>query len=1188
MSVSPIYEQTVATQRIASDPELSAFVAANAGAGKTKVLTDRVMRLLLTGTPPSKILCITFTKAAAAEMAERLFKRLGAWALMDDAELSEQLFELDQKSERQADELSRARRLFARALETPGGLKIQTIHSFCESLLRRFPLEADIVPGFTVMEEAEANRLLQNALDTEVLRIWREAVEPSQQFLALGRRMVDQDIRKYTISLVAQMPEIHKAMRDVGGANQYWSTMATLLGVEKDVSTFELEKRFVDQMDTAWLEAAYSALLAGGKTDNKRAAALRGLLDAEDSDKFDCAKDFYLTSNKIDPLKAVSSKQAQKHLSGLEEKLKEQQELLLQLADQLRGVEVYQETRFLHGLAESVAERYAAQKNFRGLLDFDDLIRKTAELFTRTTSAWVMYKLDQGLDHVLLDEAQDTSEVQWQVVMQPLKEFFSGEGAREASRTAFVVGDGKQSIYSFQGADVELFTRHQGILHDLVTGAEKRFEFCDLDLSFRSVAPVLDFVDAVFDSEKAAGAARGVSEEVTLKHFSNRAGAAGLVELWPLFEKQDTEKGNPWDAPVDMPDPDSPETVLAKTISSTIRQWLDNDEILASRGRPVRPGDVMILCKRRGPVFKEIVRALTKDNVPTAGADRLRLQDHIAIMDLMSVVRFVLQPADDLSLAEVLKSPLFSMTDDDLFEVAHKRPRSTSLWQSLLSRAKENPSSKYAEVVPALKDAISHGERQGPVRLFQFLLESGVPSGWQRFHSRLGTAAREIIEEFLDEAMAYELGNPRTLQGFLKHYEGLQGDLKREAEGGEDLVRVMTVHGSKGLEADIVFIADATYPDSFSVDPWLQLVSPGVAGHAIPQNGYIAFSTSKKRDNAATTAAREYAEMLEAEEYRRQFYVAMTRARDRLYICGKMPGRTTKVKLLEKPPAVASWYTLAKNGFDTLESSGMSVSTHEAPWGGDILRYETEQTATPDAEKKREAAAETSTPDWLHVPAASETTVSRLQPSRLQSIEADIQVVTSNKPEVAAYAPIEPSGDILSPYTRGNALHLLLERLPDVPLSLREETGVMLLRKHYPGFSEDLYAEWLLEVIAVLSDDKFAPVFGPGSKAEVPLTGALMTAKGREVVSGQIDRLIVGPEQISVVDFKTNRPPPSVAEDIPFPYLAQLSLYRALLQQTYPEKQISCALLWTWQARLMSVPDKLLDHAFVQVAGERI
>ncbi|MCI5047534.1 MAG: double-strand break repair helicase AddA [Aquisalinus sp.] len=1185
MTTSSVYEKTVATQRVASDPALSAFVAANAGAGKTKVLTDRVMRLLLTGTPPAKILCITFTKAAAAEMAERLFKRLGAWALMDDAELSAQLAELDQKTERQADELSRARRLFARALETPGGLKIQTIHSFCESLLRRFPLEAGIVPGFTVMEEIDANRLLKNALDTEVLRIWRDGGEASQQFLALGRRMVDQDIRKHTVSLVSHLPLIAKAMSDAGGADQYWSTMATLLGVEEGVSTLELEKRFIDQMDTAWLEAAYSALLAGGKNDNKRAAALRLFLDAEDSEKIDCAKALYLKSDKIEPLKDVSSKQARKHLPGLEEKLKEQQESLLQLADQLRGFEIYQETRFLYGLAESVAGRYAAQKSFRGFLDFDDLIRKTAELFSRTTSAWVMYKLDQGLDHVLLDEAQDTSEVQWQVVMQPLKEFFSGEGAREVSRTAFVVGDGKQSIYSFQGADVELFTRHQGILHDLVTGAGERFEFCDLALSFRSAAPVLDFVDAVFDADKAEGAARGVSEEVSLKHYSNRTGAAGLVELWPLFEKQETKKGNPWDAPVDMPDPDSPETVLAKSISSTIRKWLDTDEILASRGRAIRPGDIMILCKRRGSVFREIVRALIKDNVPTAGSDRLRLQDHIAVMDLMSVVRFILQPADDLSLAEVLKSPLFSLTDEDLFQVVHHRPRGMSLWQSLLKRVKEEPAGKYTTAVSVLQDAISHGERQGPVRLFQFLLESGVPSGWQRFHSRLGAGAREIIEEFLDEAMAYELGNPRTLQGFLQHYEGLQGDLKRESEGGEDLVRVMTVHGSKGLEADIVFIADATYPDSFSVDPWLQLVGPGTAGHTVPQNGYMAFSTSKKRDNAATTAAREYAEMLEAEEYRRQFYVAMTRARDRLYICGKMPGRITKEKLLEKPLAAASWYTLARKGFDTLESGGVTISRHEASWGGDILRYATEQTVIPDTEEKKEVEAEITPPGWLHIPAEPEAAVSRLQPSRLQAIEADQQTVISGKPEPSVYAPIEATGGMLSPYTRGNALHLLLERLPDVPHDLRQETGLMLLRKHYAGLPDNLYTEWLSEVMIVLSDDIFAPVFGAGSKAEVPVTGLLETVRGKEIVSGQIDRLIIGERQISIVDYKTNRPPPKSAEDIPFAYLAQLALYRALLQQTYPDREISCALLWTWQARLMPVPDSLLDHAFVQVTG---
>ncbi|WP_306251565.1 double-strand break repair helicase AddA [Parvularcula sp. IMCC14364] len=1187
MSELSVYDETVAKQRIASDPDLSAFVAANAGAGKTKVLTDRVMRLLLTGTAPTKILCITFTKAAAAEMAERLFKRLGQWALMDDAALAQELEALDQKSERSADELSRARRLFARALETPGGLKIQTIHSFCESLLRRFPIEAGVVPGFAVMEESEAALLLRQILDKEVVSIWREGGEGCQQFFALGKRMDEQKIRDHVIALVSRLPAVSQAVEAAGGFTEYWSRMATLLDVPENVSAGQLEAAFLDQIDWVWLEGAYSALLAGSKRDVERAAALRCFLDADESEKIDCARSLYLQADGISPLKTLSTKTAQKHLSDIEEKMKDQQALLLALTDNLRGLEIFHATQFLHQLAETVGRKYSTRKAQKGLLDFDDLIRKTAGLFTRTTSAWVMYKLDQGLDHILLDEAQDTSEVQWQVVMEPLHEFFSGEGAREENRTAFVVGDGKQSIYSFQGADVELFTRHQGIISDLVTRAGKPFEFCDLALSFRSAPPVLGFVDAVFDVERAEAAARGVSEEANLKHHSNRQGAGGLVELWPLVEKQETDKGNPWDAPVDMPDPDSPETVLARSISKTIRNWLDSKEILSSRGRPIRPGDIMILCKRRGPVFQEIVRALTRDDVPTAGADRLLLKDHIAVLDLMSVLRFTLQTADDLSLAEALKSPLFNFTDDDLFNLGHGRARHVTLWTSLCHEAVARPDGPYARAVDLLTQARNLGLKAGPIALFQFLLESGQPSGWQRFHSRLGPGAREVIEEFLDEALGYEQNNPRSLQGFLQHYDTLEGDLKREMEGGDDLVRIMTVHGSKGLEADIVFIADATYPDGFKTGPFLPLVERAPQGQDLPMEGYLAFSTSKKHDNASVQDARQYAEMLEAEEYRRQFYVAMTRARDRLYICGKLPGRRNKEKLLGKGLGVASWYALALNGFATLEARGEAVTRHAASWGGDILRYEMKQTAAPDVDKQKQGTDTAPVPAWLHVPVAEETPPARLQPSRLGDLEADELILPSESvAEAPVFAPVQPQSAGPSAYTRGNALHLLLERLPGVEPSARREVGLALLQKHYSDIPETLYPEWVSEVLMVLQDQGFADVFGPGSRAEVPLAGTVSTLGGQKTVSGQIDRLIICQDHIRIIDYKTNRPPPQSVEGIPFAYLAQLSLYRALLQQAYPAHRVDCALLWTWQARLMPVPNDMLDHAFVQITGQ--
>ena len=1176
MSTMTPLEETVINQRRVSAPDVSAWVAANAGAGKTKVLTDRVMRLLLAGVGPSRILSITFTKAAAAEMAGRLFDRLGKWAFLDDAGLCEELKELDGNDHRSTEQISDARRLFARALETPSGLKIQTIHSFCESVLKRFPLEAGIAPGFRVMEEVESDDTLSEIVDHIAVQALYGEGDNIAAFQLLNERIGEASLKSSLYALARKGDIVEKAITKAGGLQSFLEKIAKLIGANSNGQPDDILQYYADELDMPALEAVYSALLSGGAKDGDHALSLRALLDSKtlgDMEEAGCS--LFLTGKGL-AKKKLATLQAQKHLPDIQETLRAAQQKFLTLQEQLKSIDLYELTSALYHLSMETYTAYVAEKRSQGLLDFGDLISKTAALFQQRTVEWVLYKMDQEIAHVLVDEAQDTSDGQWQVIEGPLQEFFSGLGAREEERTVFVVGDEKQSIYSFQGANVNLFREKQKTLFDLVTAAEQDFLVEDLVLSFRSSSAVLSFVDTVFEQ---AEAAKGVSDMALMRHLSNRPGAAGLVELWPLVMRPEKTQGNAWDAPVDQPDPAHPARQLAQHIAGTIRDWLDTEEILPAKGRAIQPGDIMILCQSRGPVFQEIVRELSLKKVPTAGADRIKLMEHIAVQDLVSATKFALQPTDDLSLAELLKSPLFNFSDDDLFQLTRLKS-ATSLWQQLrtfVNHADDDElTEKCKHAATILKSARSAGVLKGAYSFYTALLEEGNPSGWKRFYARLGLAAREPLQEFLNETLDYENQHPRTLQGFLQHIAGVTTELKREINGSENLVRIMTVHGSKGLEADIVFLADATRANFSKVDALMPVGEKHDESEKSysPQAGAYVYSGSKASDNEALGLARALAIEGRAEEYRRLLYVAATRARDRLYICGMQIGNLKPETMLAKPVAEASWYALATHAFARLKNTSI---VGEAPWGGNILRLETAQTAAAEVPETAALRAPVEAPDWLLVKTLPEPTARRLSPSHMGS---DEEILPNTPTEFISYAPsITP--EATSPYRRGNALHLLLEKLPSVEPTLRAERGMELLKRHYDDINISHHKEWLEEVLTVLSDPAFAAVFGKGSRAEVPLMGMLGSSENAPVVSGQIDRLCVLEDKILIVDYKTNRPPPETIAGVPQVYITQLAAYRALLEKIYPGKDINCALLWTWACRLMPIPKETLDHAYV-------
>ena len=1154
------FAQTVKNQRLAAAPSRSAFVMANAGSGKTRVLTNRVARLLLAGAPPQKILCITFTKAAAAEMAERLFDVLGEWALLDDDALSAALAELEgaEGAPRSPAALAGARRLFARALETPGGLKIQTIHSFCESVLRRFPLEAGAPPGFAVIEEDETRRMATNALDA----LARRALEDETLGAAMARlsaQHTEQQLRDLLGRAAHARPDASQ------GAV---AALAAELGVDPGETEDAARGVFLDSLSVHDLERACDALAQSGGNPAKIAApALKTCLEARDARARWAALQTLFMTAKGTPRDKIATNATDKIDPWAKPFLKETQERFAAALARVKRLALFHDTAAYYQLTQTLADDYAAAKAARAALDFDDLIARAEALFANTENAWVMYKLDYGVDHILIDEAQDTSPAQWRVIEALFADYLSG-GAREENRTFFAVGDMKQSIYSFQGADVSLFREKEQDLGKRL-GAVSDYINAPLTLSFRTSEPTLSFVDALFDD---ADAAEGLGEFPIPRHGVRREGEAGLVELWPLTPRPDTLAPAPWEAPVDQPGEDHPVKTLSARVAKTVGDWLRNKTPLETQGRPIAPGDVMILVQSRGPLFEEIIRRLAQAGAPVAGADRLRLLEDPAVEDLMSCARWALSSGDDLSLAEVLKSPLFGLDDDaDLFPLAHERAPGETLWAALSGRAAENAT--WEEAAAQLRAARSVGLTQGPYAFLSHMLETGAPSGRRRFYARLTESSRDAIDEMLRQALAFENANPRSLRAFTRWFETNAGDIKREMERAEDAVRVMTVHGAKGLEANIVFLIDAHRGP--------QIRSGSVIENTVENRAHTPHSfmtTPATRDVDAVAKAVEEKKRKDYEEYRRLLYVAATRARDRLYICGVESGADRDSR--GKATGIKSWHALAQGAFDRLgERAGARLETGEMPFwdnGREALRrFSLGQSAAVPKRRAPPPPAPVETPSWLFTHAEQETAPPRLAPSRLAGEEDAV----GPAPRSPAYSPTHAPDR----YFRGRTLHRLLELLPDVAAENRQDAAERLLARLAPEIGERERAAWRGEALSILNDPVFAPVFAPGSRAEVAVAGAPKGAEDGVMVSGQIDRLAIDGNDVLIVDYKTNRPPPQEIGDADPAYIAQLAAYRALLQEIYPNHQIRSALVWTYEARLMPVPDAMLDHAFARI-----
>ncbi|SDA29538.1 double-strand break repair helicase AddA [Sphingomonas sp. NFR15] len=1120
-------------QARASAPDGHVWLSASAGTGKTQVLTARVYRLLLRGVDPSAILCLTFTKAGAAEMAGRIGARLAAWVRMPEPQL---VADLDALGEDATPELrERARTLFAKVLDARGGgIRIQTIHGFCQSLLAAFPVEAGLAPGFRPIEAREEAVLAREALAELLVDADREGrTRPIEAVGALSVRLGEGEAEKFLIAC-ARAPKAMAALPRGGEG------VRAFVRRQLDLPMGEIEAAIVAACDDRVVDHEAIDLVGGmnsgwaTKSGLGRADVVSMWLERSPVERAATLADLHLVWAKADgDLRSFKKGQAPQdpEYAATATALCAWSSALLAMRHRAAYADLLADAL---DVGRDYAAAYARAKRRLGAVDFDDLIAATIDLLGQPgIGEWVRFKLDRETSHILIDEAQDTNPEQWAIIGALADEFFAGEGAHGGeTRTLFTVGDFKQAIFGFQGTDPAFFAAAEDRFGRLARGAwdaeadlrklgDRTFAAAwnrlSLTQSFRSTRPVLEFVDATM----AVLPEPGLGAVAVLERHASEVPGPGTVTLWPLIVAGGSEADEEgWIA-------DSTRE-LARRIARTIKGWIGT-LMLESKGRVLEPQDVMILVKRRGDLASLIVARLYAEGVPVAGVDRLRLNAPLSVQDLLAAIRFVLQPEDDLSLASMLVSPLIGWTQERLMAAA---PRgSGSLWRHL--------ERTIGDDLGPLRRMLDRADIATPYQFLEELL-SGPLGGRRALLLRLGQEARDPIEELLTAALQFETQGTPSLQRFLDWFDRGEVEIKRDPSAPLDAVRVMTAHGAKGLQAPLVILADAAVDPTKSPRTTLKWPVDEI-------DATLPIFRPRKEEAGPLAAIADATARRELEEHWRLFYVAATRAEERLVIAGSLG------PLAKGEPPPASWYAAADRAMTELGVDRAADGTRSFTGSADLKPVKRRDKAAPPAE------APAPVPEWAHQPAPQETRPPRpLAPSSLGD---------------DAVADPPPTPALRDAAERGRLIHALFERLPAIAPEARAAAADRWLAGSGGVGDPSARAEIAATVLAILDDARFAALFGPDALAEAPI--AAVVGDG-VVVSGTVDRLLVTPERITVVDFKTGRRAPASLDELPSYHLRQMAAYVAALGVIFPGRVIEAGLLYTGGPALFALPPALL------------
>lgn len=1164
-------------QARASQPSHSAWVSANAGSGKTFVLSRRVVRLLLAGAEPSRILCLTYTKAAAGEMSNRVFEILGKWATLSDEELRKELHDVEGVSPTTV-QLDRARILFAKALETPGGLKIQTIHAFCEALLHQFPLEANVPGNFSVMDDGQQAHMIAEARRRVIIDADRQPDSIlGHAFFAMMDVASDWEIDRALENIVARREELADWLSQIGSPGEVGRQARSQFGFAANETVTGLCEQAVSQctftIDDLRKMVAIGRSPTASKTDASLAERVEQMFAGETfDDQFSKLVQVFLTAKgEMRKFRSFASKNIKDEFPDLEPMLDTETSRLIKTQARIKTLRQIIDTEHLMTVAEQVINQYRTDKRRRGLLDFDDLINRTGDLLTRKDArAWVLYKLDLGIDHILLDEAQDTSPEQWQIISALVDEFFTGESARLDDRTVFAVGDEKQSIYSFRGAEPRNFSRQRRKFLSLANAAKRTFENVELGLSFRSTSDVLGAVDTVFALEENA---RGLTFDMAPPpHTAARRHDPGSVEVWDLIQGEDEDDPENWHEPVDA-STQHQALQLANRIAQQLGNWIDKAP-LHSKARPINAGDILVLVRSRDRFIGALNRALKDRNIPVAGADRLVITDHIAVQDLIALGQVVLTPDDDLSLATLLKSPLIGLNEKHLLDLSLHRfgeGGEISLYRALASSTEPQVMNAYEQ--------ISGWQRLvGRLPAYEFYARIlNVQNGRKNMLARLGSEAEDVIDAFLNAALDHEMKDTPGIQAFINDLMDEQPEIKREMDQTAGEVRIMTVHAAKGLEAPIVFLVDKCAP-AFNAQkaPALYRWTRGDA-----ETGFL-WSHAATGHGDVTLPLKEEERRREEEEHRRLLYVGMTRAEDRLIICGYRG---------KKQPPNPNWHAMITTA---LEPDWQDITDAD----GNIVWHQWKTKESPPVrptdvslEPNVTPAAPSQLPKWVFHNLPAERALPRpLNPSRTQAVidEVLVQDMTVGSLLADRTSDSSTSGLTVDPRVQGTALHKLLQVLPQIDGVDRRSQANSFLDRQLPKLTSEQRTALVDGVINVLEDPRLKGCFDTAtSGAEVPVIGKINLSGELRPISGTIDRLAEMDEAVYLIDYKTSPHVPNDIDAIAPDYTTQMALYRALIAPLYPKKPVLCWLIWTHAAGgpvIMELPSAQLDQAMHQIA----
>ena len=1122
----------------------SAWVSANAGSGKTYVLVTRLVALMLSGVAPEKLLCLTYTRSAAAEMQERLFALLSDWTLMSDAKLAAEI-EARLEMTPDAQNLRLARTLFARALETPGGLRIQTIHGFCESVLKRFPIEAGLSPQFKLLDEQQARAmqadLVRAQINTDdperrasIARLTRHLAEDAMARLA-GDILNHRDKFPANDAIEARLENIARSM----DLPDWAFDVEALLRAHAEAYLPD-----VTPLIQALSQASAKSDRAQGERLESWAERARGGTHAS---AWPFLESVFMTKEGNPRARLVTAAFAGAHASVAEALIHQADDIAV-LRNRLNAAQALALTDDIYRFAADLITAYETAKTRLGVLDYDDLIVCTNRLLnSRSATQWVLFKIDRGLEHILVDEAQDTSPAQWQVIAALAEEFFAGDAAHAEPRTVFAVGDEKQSIYSFQGADPAGFEKMRAHFAEKTEAAGGTMNFVPLIESRRSAPEILAAVDLVFAEPARAEGLMAAGTPV--HHIPHRLKDAGYVELWEpeAVETPDTDL-QIWEVPDAMPD-ETARRKLARRIAAKISGLINAPD------SQVTPGDILILVRRRDAFVEDMIRALKQETPPieVAGADRMNVMAQIAVKDLLAGAEFALNSDDDLALACFLRSPLGGVGEDDLFALAHGRQG--SLWRALVDAS---DAENAAPVLCAARRRLDWLRREAdylpPYDYFaRFLSEQGAHAA---LSARLGVEINDPIGELLNLALAYESQQVPSLQGFLHWLAQGEQSLKRDMDVQTHAVRVMTVHGAKGLEAPIVFLPDTC-------------ANP--VGHR-PQSAGLYFAADGDvlwRANAdmRDEYGKELQDRLDADnlkESRRLLYVAMTRARDRLYVGGYLNKRGT-------PPSAETWYAYLHASLGTDDNKSQDAD------GRTIWSLGDEARAGPQRNASSEPPTQSSdVPAWARIPAArGPSAVKKISPSQLRPLAPAASKTQEEKPDE------KPTGG-LDARVFGTHVHALLEKLPSLPRHAREAAAQTYMARFHAGVSAADCEAICAAALGVLEHPDMAPVFAAPARAEIALVGQLALHDGQKLaLSGRVDRYIENEDEIMLIDFKTGTP--DASGDIGPALMMQMAVYRDLVARAKPDKKITCGIVWTQIARLDQLAASDLDAALEDI-----